>query len=183
MVESVLDFWFREIKPAQWWEKDAAFDALIRSRFFNLHAEVTSTFHAESPSKSWRNHAKGALAEIILIDQFSRNMFRDTPHSFAFDGLALGACHAALAKEYLPELSKVEQAFLLMPLMHSEALTDQDLSVQLFTDLGLDDNLRSALRHRQFIERFGRFPHRNAILGRTSTQEELEFLQQPGSSF
>jgi uncharacterized protein (DUF924 family) len=123
------------------------------------------------------------LAEIIVLDQFSRNMFRDTAMGFAQDGLALVLAQEAVSQGVDQELSLTQRAFLYMPFMHSESLVIHDLAVKFFSQQGMEGNLDFEFRHKAIIEQFGRYPHRNAVLGRQSTPEELEFLKQPGSAF
>jgi len=175
-MDEVLEFWFTH--SDRWWDKDAAFDAEIRQRFGELHAEVSRGEHED-----WRATPRGALAYVIVLDQFSRNMFRGTPGAFASDPQALAAARDALARGVDQSLTPEERSFLYMPLMHSEDLADQERCVELFRALGNAYSLGFAEQHRDIIARFGRFPHRNAILGRASSPEELAFLTQPGSSF
>jgi len=175
---SVIEFWFEEITPAQWWQKNDGFDALIRDRFAELHL---STSRCER--FAWRRRPLGRLAEIIVLDQFSRNLYRDQPEAFAHDSLALALAQQAIATGIDQRMDAKQRGFLYMPFMHSESRAMQNQSVQLFSQPGLDAHLSSARRHRDIIERFGRYPHRNKILGRVSTDEELAFLEQPGSSF
>jgi uncharacterized protein (DUF924 family) len=177
MFSEVLKFWFEEIDAKNWWSKDANFDQLIRDRFSDVHAAANrcETF-------SWRTTAVGRLAEIIVLDQFSRNMFRDQPGAFASDPLALALAQAAVATGADLELTSQQRAFMYLPFMHSESLLIHDIAVDLFTR-NRPENLEFEMRHRAMIERFGRYPHRNQILGRISTAEETEFLLQPGSSF
>ena len=177
MFSTILTFWFEEIDAKNWWIKDANFDQLIRDRFSAVHAAANrcETF-------SWRTTAAGRLAEIIVLDQFSRNMFRDQPGAFASDPLALALAQSAIAAGADLELPSPQRAFMYMPFMHSESLLIHDVAVDLFTR-NRPENLDFELRHRAMIERFGRYPHRNQILDRTSTDEEIAFLQQPGSSF
>ena len=130
----------------------------------------------------WRKNPKGRLAEIIVLDQFSRNIYRGLPESFIADPQALTLAQEAVVGDH-DELDHLEKAFLYMPFMHSESLLIQDQSVRLFENLGNQNNLDYAIKHREVIQRFGRFPHRNSILGRPSSVEETEFLKQPGSSF
>jgi uncharacterized protein (DUF924 family) len=172
----VLDFWFAD--PARWWKKDPAFDGEIRSRFSELHESIERGEHEE-----WRDTPRGALAYVIVLDQFSRNMFRGTARMFASDAQALAAARAAIERSDDQALASAERSFLYMPLMHSEDLADQERCVALFQSFAAPGQLRYAEQHRDIIRRFGRFPHRNELLGRASTPEELEFLTQPGSSF
>lgn len=178
MYRSVIDFWFSEIEPAQWWQKDEMFDAVIQRRFNALHAQakVGELF-------DWRSTALGSLAEIIVLDQFSRNIYRDQPESFASDSLALVLAQHAIEKGYDLELTETQRSFMYMPYMHSESKLIHEQALALFTALGNDNNLNFEQQHKAIIDRFGRYPHRNKILGRLSTPEELAFLQQPNSSF
>lgn len=176
--DEVLRFWFDETRPAQWWSKDPAFDRLIAARFDALHAQA-----ACCELHPWRNTARGRLAEIIVLDQFSRNIHRDTPGAFASDALALALSQEAIAGGAEAELEPEHKCFLYMPYMHSESLVIHDIAVVLFGNNGLPDNFDFELKHRRIIERFGRYPHRNAILGRECTPEEVEFLKLPGSGF
>lgn len=176
--ESILHFWFEELAPAQQFAKDAALDAAIAQRF-----GATLQAAAGGELSGWRQSARGRLAEIVVLDQFSRNVYRDTPRAFAQDGMALVLAQEALAQGLDARLEPAQRAFLYMPYMHSESPRVQEESVRLFTALGNLGSLHFAHAHRDIIARFGRYPHRNAALGRASTAEELAFLQQPGSSF
>ncbi|MCC4115128.1 DUF924 domain-containing protein [Aromatoleum toluclasticum] len=178
MYQEILDFWFDEVSPAQRWKKDAAFDRLVAQRFGEVHAQA-----ARCELSGWRGSAAGRLAEVIVLDQFSRNMFRDSPEAFACDALALALAQEAIAAGAEQALRPVERSFLYMPFMHSESLEIHEMAVRLFERNGIAENLDSARRHKAIIERFGRYPHRNAILGRASSAEEIEFLKQPGSRF
>ncbi|MEX0738639.1 MAG: DUF924 family protein [Pseudohongiella sp.] len=178
MPEDILTFWFDELKPAQWWKKDTDFDAMIADRYAELHTRAI-----QCELYSWRRTAQGRLAEIIVLDQFSRNMFRDTARAFAADPLALALAQEAVAVGADAALTPIQRSFLYMPYMHSESLLIHDQAVDLYTRNGLEDNLKFEIKHKEIVERFGRYPHRNAILGRPSTLEETEFLKQPGSSF
>lgn len=176
----IIDFWFQSIKPAQWWAKDRALDELIAQRFGAVH-----TAAARCELHSWRSTAAGRLAEVIVLDQFSRNLFRDSALAFAQDPLALALAQEAVATGADAELSPVQRAFLYMPYMHSESLAIHEMAVELFRRNGIDGNLQSELRHKNIIERFGRYPHRNAVLGRVSTPAEIAFLRlrEPNSRF
>ena len=176
--QTVLDFWFTEIDQQKWWVKDESFDELIRQRFAIVHQAAV-----RCELSSWRSSAGGRLAEIILLDQFSRNMFRDTALAFAQDGLALILAQEAILQGADQELSLPQKVFLYLPFMHSESLVIHEQAVKLFNQPGMEYNLDFEFRHKTIIEQFGRYPHRNAILGRQSTPEELEFLKQPGSAF
>ena len=174
----ILKFWFDETEPRLWFAKEDEFDQLIRSRFFEIHhkAENCELFQ-------WRTSPQGRLAEIIILDQFSRNMFRNTPEAFKNDKLALSLAQAAVASGDDQKLPIQERAFLYMPYMHSESEVIHAEAVHLFSQPGLENNLEFELEHKGLIDRFGRYPYRNEILGRDSTREELEFLKMPGSSF
>ncbi len=174
-VDEVLAFWFAD--PGRWWKKDPAFDAEIRDRFLTLHEAV-----ARGEREDWLGTARGALAYVIVLDQFSRNLFRGSSLSFACDARAIAAARGALENGFDPRLSSDERSFLYMPFMHSEDIADQERCVQLFASQH-PQSLSFAERHRDIVRRFGRFPHRNALLGRQSTPDELEFLKEPGSAF
>ena len=178
MYKRILDFWFEEIDPSEWWVKDEKFDERIRQRFLEVHKKAVNC-----ELYPWRTTSLGALAEIIVLDQFSRNMFRDTPESFAYDSLALALSQSAIARGFDSELSPEKRSFLYMPFMHSESLVIHSVAESLFLELGNESAIHFEKRHRAIIEQFGRYPHRNKILGRVSTHEESEFLRQPGSSF
>ena len=174
----ILTFWFEEIDPSLWFRKDDAFDRLLAERFAGTHERARKgELHA------WRDTARGRLAEVIVLDQFSRNLFRGRAEAFAQDGMALVLAQEAVRAGADAELQPIERSFLYMPYMHSESLAIHELAVELFTRNGLQHNLDFELRHQAIIERFGRYPHRNAVLGRASTPEELAFLEGPGSSF
>jgi uncharacterized protein (DUF924 family) len=176
--QSILHFWFEELTAKQHFVKDAVLDATIRTRFGDLLAAA-----ARCELFAWRATAEGRLAEIIVLDQFSRNVYRDTPRAFAQDALALVLAQELVACREDRSLPVAQRVFAYMPTMHSESALVHTQAVALFTQLGIQDNLNFALRHKAIIDRFGRYPHRNAILGRTSTEEELAFLAEPGSSF
>lgn len=175
--QEVLEFWFSELSPKQWWVKDLELDKAIGERFATLHAQA-----ACSELFDWRHSAEGRLAEIIILDQLSRNMFRDTSAAFATDPLSLSLSQHAVALGLDSDLDESQRIFLYMPHMHSESAKVHEQAARLFSKAG-EQTEGSAKSHRDIIDRFGRYPHRNAILGRTSTAEELEFLSQPGSSF
>lgn len=178
MFEQVLDFWFVETKPQQRWKVDPAFDAAIRNRFGDLHLAAN-----RGELWPWRTHARGRLAEIIILDQFSRNMYRDTARAFASDAMALVLAQEAVAAGHDQALPPAERVFLYMPFEHSESRLVHSEALRLFASLGLPDFHEYELRHKAIVDRFGRYPHRNAALGRPSTPEELAFLAQPGSRF
>lgn len=178
MHQAILEFWFEELKPANWWEKNPRLDDTIRQRFGELHRRA-----AGGELWHWRSSAEGRLAEIIILDQFSRNLYRDRPEAFAQDGMALVLAQEAISLGLDEELPVVQRSFMYMPFMHSESLAIHDRAVKLFDVPGMESSLDYEHRHRDIILRFGRYPHRNAILGRPSTDEEQQFLRQPGSSF
>jgi uncharacterized protein (DUF924 family) len=176
--QDVLDFWFKEIDQSQWWIKDLEFDNQIIAKYQDIH---TAAKNCEL--FSWRNSTEGRLAEIIILDQCSRNMFRDTTQSFACDALALALSQEAISVGADKALNEMQRSFLYMPFMHSESLLIHEVAVALYQKNGVQSNLDFEIKHKNIIERFGRYPHRNHILGRLSTDEEIEFLTQPGSSF
>ena len=189
-AQQVLDFWFgapgspdAAAPRAEWWRKDPAFDAAIAARFGDLvEAAIAGRLD------DWQADARSALARIVLLDQFTRNIFRGTPRTFAGDPLALAGARALVAAGHDLQLPPRERAFAYMPFEHAEDLAAQDEAMRLFGALAAEDPgqagmLDYARRHRDIVARFGRFPHRNAVLGRASTPEELAFLQQPGSGF
>jgi len=176
--DTVLSFWFNELSQEQWFKKDAALDAEIAARFGSTLQEAE-----RCELYRWRRTPEGRLAEIIVLDQFSRNIYRDKPQAFANDALALALAQEAVAHCLDNQLTTVQRAFLYMPYMHSESSAIHNIAMQLFDQPGLENNLDFEVKHRDIIARFGRYPHRNELLGRTSSAEELAFLQQPGSSF
>jgi len=177
-ANEILAFWFEEIAPELWFKKDVDFDELIRRRFLHWHTAASA-----GELYPWRSTPAGRLAEIIILDQFSRNIFRDDPRAFGTDALALVLSQEAVSAGALDALDSKQQAFLIMPYMHSESALILEEAVRLFSRPGLEFNLDFEYKHKAIIDRFGRYPHRNAILGRQSTSEELDFLKQPGSSF
>ncbi len=195
--EDIRAFWFgdeaddavvAQQRAALWWRKDARTDEQVRLRF-----EQTVQAAARRELDAWSSTAPGCLTLILLTDQFPRNMYRDTPQAFAFDALARGWCRQGLRTDMHRLLRPIERVFFYLPLEHAESLEDQEHCVTLFRALvdeldaarkpAFEGFLDYAIRHREVIARFGRFPHRNRILGRTSTPEEMAFLAQPGSSF
>ena len=177
-AQQVLQFWFEELQEQQWWVKDPKLDQSIAQRFGDLHQAA-----AAAELFNWRSSPQGRLAEVIVLDQFSRNIYRDQPASFAQDGLALVLAQEAVAQGHDQALAPRQRAFLYMPYMHSESALIHEQAVELFSKPGMDNNLDFELRHKAIIDRFGRYPHRNQILGRDSSAEEITFLQEPGSSF
>ena len=177
-VADVLRFWFDQLERKAWFVKDAANDAQIRDRFAPLIDQL-----AAQPVDEAVASADRALATVIVLDQFTRNVFRGTARAFATDALALDIAKAAVDRGLDQHLPTDRRVFLYLPFEHSEELTDQERSVELTKALGDDEYARFAVLHRDVIKRFGRFPHRNAMLGRTPTLEEINFLKEPGSSF
>ena len=188
-AEAILEFWFG--KPDEvdygksrkvWFTKNPEFDDEVRSRFLNVHNQA-----AAGELNDWNATPQGCLALIILLDQFPRNMFRGQPQAFATDPQALAYARHAVTQGFDKELPKLQRWFVYLPFEHSENLADQRQCVELCEQLGDEPEMREAIdyayRHLRVIERFGRFPHRNQILGRETTPEEAEFLKQPGSSF
>ncbi len=174
----VLDFWFVECEPKHWFQKNKHFDREIERRFSEVHRRACACELAP-----WREQPEGRLAEVIVLDQFSRNLYRDRPEAFAQDALALALAQEAVAAGADGALEPTQRAFLYMPYMHSESLVIHAQALELFDQPGLENNLKFERRHLEIIERFGRYPHRNAVLGRVSSEEERAFLRQPGSSF
>ena len=175
--ETVLQFWFEELTARQHFAKDAALDAAIGTRF-----GITLEAAARCELFAWRATAPGRLAEILVLDQFSRNVYRDTPRAFAHDAMALVLAQELVAGGHDQALSPAQRSFAYMPYMHSESLVVHAQAMVLFDQPGLENNLRFEVLHRDVIARFGRYPHRNAALGRVSTPGELAFMAQPGSS-
>jgi uncharacterized protein (DUF924 family) len=169
----VLAFW-REAGPSRWFRKDDAFDVEFRTRFIGVHESAM-----RGELDVWARDAPGALALLILLDQFPRNAFRGTPRMFASDAKAHEITRQALQKGFDTQVETDLRNFFYLPLIHSESLQDQDMGIEFARKLG-DESLRYATIHRDIIERFGRFPHRNAVLGRTTTPEEQRFLDDGG---
>lgn len=176
--QTVLKFWFEEVQPKDWYVKSLDFDKNIKKRFGALYESAIRGELFE-----WRRTAEGRLAEIIILDQFSRNMFRDLKEAFAFDSMALTLAQEASLVEDIKKLTPPKRAFVYMPFMHSESKYIHEKAMQLFAEPGLENSLEFEKKHKAIIDRFGRYPHRNSILGRESTKEELEFLEGPNSSF
>lgn len=188
-AREVLDFWFGApssggfgVARKEWFRKDTAFDALIADRFAALHARLEG-----GESAGWEDTPASLLARIVVLDQFSRNMFRGTPRAFASDAIALACARLMVGQGWDMDLLPVQRMFVYLPYEHSENLADQERCLELMQRVAVDPALADmpqwAEKHRVVIARFGRFPHRNAILGRSSTPEEIRFLGEPGSSF
>jgi uncharacterized protein (DUF924 family) len=175
----VLGFWFSSATRSNWFEKSDAFDAEVRRLLLPLHEEAASGRLPE-----WREHPQGCLALVILLDQVPRNVFRGSPRAFANDPAARALTKLAIERGYDAGMDMDQRVFLYLPLEHSEDLADQRLSVEINrARIGDPEYTDYAEGHLRIIERFGRFPHRNRILGRPSTEEEIEFLKQPESSY
>ena len=177
-IDEVLRFWFEELTTDDWFGGGDEVDDRIRERFLGLHEALRD----EVP-ESWRTTARGMLAAVIALDQFPRNMYRGDSRAFAADPAALALAMEALERGLDQEMSTDERKFLYLPFEHSEDPAVQARSVEIFASLDDADTLGYALRHKEIIDRFGRFPHRNEVLGRESSPEELEFLTEPDSSF
>lgn len=187
-IDDILTFWFEDptgLKAKNrkvWFSKDPAFDQEIRDRFLAIYKQA-----AAGQLEHWQETAPGTLALILVLDQFPRNLFRGTPQAFATDAKALSLAQAAIARGFDQALPPIQRWFVYLPLMHSEDLEIQHQCVEVFRQFEHDPEVQSAypyaIKHLEVIERFGRFPHRNVILGRQNTLEETEFLKQPGSSF
>lgn len=176
--QDILNFWFSPEHRSLWFAKSDDFDKKIRENFSDVHRQAT-----QAELWSWRKTAEGRLAEIIVLDQFSRNIYRDQPQSFAYDSLALALSQEAISLQLDAQLNPEQRSFLYMPFMHSESKLIHEFALKLFQRLGNEINLNFEKKHKVIIDRFGRYPHRNAILGRVSTPEETEFLLEPNSSF
>ena len=176
-VEEVLRFWFVELSAGQWFKKDASADARIRERFLPIRQQLLASDAVGIVGP------RPLLAAVLVLDQFSRNMFRHDPRAFTADPLARRISTEAIAQGFDRAMSREERLFLYMPFQHSEDRADQARSIELARTLDNDNWTRFALAHKQLIDRFGRFPHRNAVLGRESTPAETEMLKDPGASF
>ncbi len=178
MFQRVLQFWFDQSEPSQWFKADPVFDLTVQERFEALlhKAKRGELF-------DWRKSAQGRLAEIIVLDQFSRNIYRDSAQAYAADALALVLAQEAVALGCDEALPPEQRAFLYMPYMHSESKLIHQHAMVLFSAPGLENNLAYEQKHKVVIDRFGRYPHRNKVLGRESSSEELDFLTEPDSSF
>ena len=176
--EEVIDYWLETLSTDDWYGAPPEVDAEIARRFGDLFERLS-----EEVPDAWLRSPQERLAAILVLDQFPRNIYRGSPRAFATDAKALALSKDAIATGADRELPPEQRAFLYMPFQHAENLADQCRSLELFEYLGNPNNLDFAVRHYEIIARFGRFPHRNAVLGRVSTPEELSFLEQPGSSF
>lgn len=176
----ILHFWFEETPPALWFQKNDDFDNQIRAKFLPAYKLA-----ADGLCDSWRDTSEGCLALCIILDQFPRNMFRGHPDAFATDSKALAVAKFAIGRGFDQTLSATHRRFLYLPFEHSEELADQERALALFQSMQEEDPLAYdyAVRHYEVIRHYGRFPHRNAILGRKNTPEEHEYLAQPGAGF
>ena len=177
-ADDVLLFWFNPDHQPYWFAKDAQFDQLILDQFNEIHHKAS-----KGELWNWRHDAEGRLAEIIVLDQFSRNLFRDQAKSFSQDAMALALAQEAISLKLDHQLNPLQRKFLYLPFMHSESQHIHEFALKLFQRLGDDEALEYEKRHRDIIQRFGHYPHRNEILGRVSTAEELEFLSHPYNHF
>ncbi len=176
--EDVIAFWFNEISPEAWFKKDRGFDEMLSAR-----ASLLVRRALNGQLDNWSKSTEGTVGLVIVLDQFTRNIFRGTPHAFSGDEMALVISLKAIDCDWFANLSSVFKHFLLMPLMHSEDIIVQNRSLPLFKSHTNERTYNYAIKHREIIARFGRFPHRNLILGRPSTEEEMIFLERPSSSF
>ena len=170
-ANDILDFWFSEESRARWFKSTPEYDREVKQRFEGVWQQARNGELAD-----WEDTAAGAVALVIVLDQLPLNMFRDQPESFSTEEQSRDVARRAIRNGFDIELADEFMAFMYLPFMHSESLVDQDRSVMLFETAGLEDNLKWARSHREIVQRFGRFPHRNKILGRESTAEELEWL-------
>ena len=174
----ILQFWYTEIAPRNWFIKDLEFDTMLKRRFEHVHQRAGAGELA-----NWRHKPLGRLAEVIVLDQFSRNLFRNSSQAFAYDAQALALAQAAITAGHDSGMLPQQKSFLYMPFMHSGSALIHEQAEQLFNQPGLENNYEFELRHKVIIDQFGRYPHRNELLGRASTPQELQFLRGPGSSF
>ena len=177
-IDEIVHFWFEDLSRKDWFRKDEALDSTIASLFGAIYHELRAGVPA-----SWLDTPEGYLAAILVLDQFPRNMFRGDARAFATDEAGLALAKQAMAEGLDNKLTRDQRIFLYMPFQHSEDRVDQARGIALYARLGKPLNLDFALRHQAVVDRFDRFPHRNAILGRASTEEERTFLTEPGSSF
>lgn len=178
MYHDIIHFWFEEITHEMWWAAQPSFDELVRTRFLDTLQQA-----ARAELYAWRELPHGRLAEIIVLDQFSRNIHRNTAQAFSQDPMALVLAQEAVRADVHRRLSPSGRIFLLMPYVHSESPAIHVQAERLFKEFAPGPNYDFELKHKAIIDRFGRYPHRNELLGRASTAEEIEFLKQPGSSF
>jgi uncharacterized protein (DUF924 family) len=176
-VGPVINFWFEELTEADWFAKSAAIDERIRERFLTLHQRFVTH------DGCGVSEPRPILAGVIVLDQFSRNLFRDSPYAYSGDSIARRLARVAIEQRFDIAMTTQERLFLYLPFEHSEDRADQEHSLNLIKQLGREDWTRSAMEHKAVIDRFGRFPHRNAVLNRLSTADEVAFLKEPNNSF
>ncbi|MDO5681067.1 MAG: DUF924 family protein [Pelistega sp.] len=176
--QDILDFWFKETAPELWFVRSDELDLSIREKFYTTWQAACA-----GELEPWRATIHGRLAEIIVLDQFSRNLNRDSPLAFAQDAMALVLAQEALKQVDFASLTELERNFLLLPYMHSESAKIHEIAAPLLKQYTSANTYDFELKHKVIIDRFGRYPHRNAVLGRTSSAEEIAFLQEPNSSF
>lgn len=176
--QTVLDFWFTEENHPFQFARNNGFDAQIRAQFFDIWQQA-----ARGELSHWRDTLQGRLAEIIILDQFSRNLYRDNPLAFAQDGMALILAQEAIQQKDFAQMEMIQRKFMLMPFMHSESAAMHEWATALFAQYSDALTIDFEAKHKAIIDRFGRYPHRNEILGRKSSAEEITFLQQPDSAF
>ena len=176
--EDVLDLWFFPENKSKWFAKDNNFDKKLEDKFYDVWLKG-----CEGLLSNWRETLDGRLAEIIVLDQFSRNLCRGRACAFTQDNMALVLSQEAIKQDGFYDMTDEERQFILMPFMHSESAGIHKVSVVLFEELGHKESIDYAYKHKEIIDRFGRYPHRNKAIGRLSSEEELEFLKEPGSSF
>ena len=175
----IIDFWFEELSPSQWFKNDQQLDSLIKKRFLSVH-----NFVVKGESYQWRGEPLGCLAEVIVIDQFSRNIFRGDLKSYLYDGMALALSQEVIRRGKNKKIPVNKRSFLYMPFMHSESRVIHEKAVELFSSAPeFQLNLKAEYEHKKIIDRFGRYPHRNKVLGRKSTPEEITFLKENKSNF
>jgi len=174
-ADDVLKFWFVDHGPEDWFAGKPEFDAEIAAQFTATHSHV-----AKSEAWEWRANPRGRLAEIIVLDQFSRQLFRNRPEAFAQDNMALVLAQEMVGQGIDMQFEQPQRGFIYLPFMHAESAAIQSASVRLYEALGDEDQLNFAIEHRKVIERFGRFPFRNAALGRVSTPEERDYMAEQG---
>nr|WP_314739487.1 DUF924 family protein [uncultured Haemophilus sp.] len=176
--QQVLDFWFNEETKPFWFAKSDEFDAQIRAQFFDIWQQA-----CQSKLNHWHDTVHGRLAEIIVLDQFSRNLNRNSPLAFSQDNMEIALAQEAVKQPEFANMTVRERHFMLMPLMHSESRVIHAQAVPLFEQFGPEESVDFELKHKVIIDRFGRYPHRNEVLGRASTPEEIAFLKELNSSF
>ncbi len=176
--KEVLDFWFNPETKSKWFAKDENFDNMLRDKFHDIWIKG-----CEGLLSGWRETLNGRLAEVIVLDQFSRNLCRGEACAFTQDNMALILAQEAIKQDGFHNMKKEEKQFMIMPFMHSESVGIHKKSIVLFEELGHKESTDYAYKHKVIIDKFGRYPHRNEAMGRLSTEKEIEFLKEPGSSF